>query len=94
MSATSVLPPLSQRVRAMLEIDPQAPAIAFEGRTFPWGYYADAVRGLEAALADAGSRGRAPRRRRAAEQPAAPRFADRDRRDRTDDRDVEPVPRR
>ncbi|MET0147189.1 MAG: fatty acid--CoA ligase family protein [Ilumatobacteraceae bacterium] len=55
MSAPSVLPALSQRVRTMLSIDPSAPAIAFEGTTFPWQYYTDAWQGLEAALTDAGA---------------------------------------
>ncbi|MFT4265280.1 MAG: class I adenylate-forming enzyme family protein [Nocardioides sp.] len=42
---------LSRRLREVLEIDPEAPAVTFEGVTYPWQFYGDALTALEVTLA-------------------------------------------
>ena len=42
---------LSRRIRQMVSLDPDAPAMFFDGLTFPWSFYADAVADLTSLLA-------------------------------------------
>ncbi len=42
---------LSRRVRRMVALDPSATALHFEGTTFPWSFYSDAVTDLASLLA-------------------------------------------
>jgi long-chain acyl-CoA synthetase len=42
---------LSRRIRQVLALDPGAAALCFDGKTFPWSFYSDAVADLEALLA-------------------------------------------
>ena len=42
---------LSRRICEMVRLDPDAPAVFFEGLTFPWSFYADAVADLGSLLA-------------------------------------------
>jgi len=42
---------LSRRICEMVRLDPDAPALFFEGLTFPWSFYADAVADLGSLLA-------------------------------------------
>jgi acyl-CoA synthetase (AMP-forming)/AMP-acid ligase II len=43
---------LARRIRAVLALDPSAPALSFGDRTFPWSFYSDAIADLESLLAD------------------------------------------
>lgn len=43
---------LPSRMRAMLAVDPAAPALTFEGRTYSWSYYSDAVTALDHLLSE------------------------------------------
>ena len=42
---------LSRRICQMVRLDPDAPAVFFDGETFPWSFYADAVADLASLLA-------------------------------------------
>ncbi len=42
---------LSRRIRQMVALDPGAPALFFDGLTFPWSFYSDAVADLATLLA-------------------------------------------
>jgi long-chain acyl-CoA synthetase len=46
---------LSERIHAVLNIDPEAPAIEFEGAWHPWRELSDLIDALEGALSSAGS---------------------------------------
>ena len=37
---------LSRRIRQMVALDPGATALSFDGLTFPWSFYSDAVTDL------------------------------------------------
>jgi long-chain acyl-CoA synthetase len=43
---------LSRRICQMMALDPSATAVFFDGRTFPWSFYADAVADLASLLAE------------------------------------------
>ena len=42
---------LSRRIRRVMALDPSATALSFDGMTFPWSFYSDAVADLESLLA-------------------------------------------
>ena len=42
---------MARRIRAVLAVDPDATALTFEERSFPWSFHADAVADLDALLA-------------------------------------------
>ncbi|MFT4289119.1 AMP-binding protein [Nocardioides sp.] len=42
---------LSQRIREMLAIDPSATALSFDGESYPWSYYGEALTDLDRLLA-------------------------------------------
>jgi long-chain acyl-CoA synthetase len=42
---------LSRRIRQVTALDPSATALSFDGMTFPWSFYSDAVADLESLLA-------------------------------------------
>ena len=42
---------LSRRIRQMVRLDPGAPAVFFDGLTFSWSFYADAIADLTSLLA-------------------------------------------
>jgi len=43
---------LSRRIRQMVALDPSAAAVFFDGMTFPWSFYSDAVADLASLLAE------------------------------------------
>jgi len=43
---------LSRRICQMVGLDPGAPALVFDGQTFPWSFYADALADLASLLAE------------------------------------------
>ena len=46
---------IAERIRAVLELDPAAPAIEFDGVTYTWGDLAAAADEVDAALASVGA---------------------------------------
>ncbi|MFG1923387.1 class I adenylate-forming enzyme family protein [Cryptosporangium sp. NPDC048952] len=42
---------MARRIRGVLAVDPGATALTFQGRSFPWSYYADAIADLDTLLA-------------------------------------------
>lgn len=57
MPDVPALPVLSRRVRTVTGLDPDAIAIEFEGRSYPWRILGDAIEDLDRVLADAGASG-------------------------------------
>ena len=45
---------LAERIRAVLALDPEAPAVEFEAHWYSWGEFAQLMKGVDDALSAAG----------------------------------------